>query len=780
MMHVSTLRQTAIAFCLALMSGINGYAQHNLFDELAEPYFNAFDLNEQHQYLEAHSAIYAVNRQADSILLAAGKTVNDVSSGEYMSFYWPVKKSLGEIAYMLGLQGEMQQVIAQLNSCLALRTSDATAVTDGFRADVAKLLGGYYYLSNQPDSAEQSLNEALTLKPHDHPFIQAVRGDLAQLYYSQGKYAEAVAQLDAVLTLFGRDNTAEAQRQEVMSQRAICLARMGQFAEAVTTINNVITYYRQQADSRRLAEALRKKGKILVLQHDANGGSLAEAVSCYEEYLRLARAFVDENFCGMSASDREQYWMAERPFVTDCYRLENEAPTLLYDVALFSKAVLLQLGRTFQPGMDAQQRRDALQAVRVTWQQVQQGLGRNDAAVEFVAYEKQGQAHLGALVLTKNGNPRFVPVNAVSAITSHNVSLNQNAQISVADLFTLRGGGFGDDAKISAIYNDSILPTLVWPESLTSLLATSTTIYMAVDGIFHRLAPEYLTPASLAEKEIIRLTSTRQLTEARNAISINSMLMCGGVDYTQTQGNATANNDDLAYSIISSNFHGHLAYLQGSRAEVDSISALRSAHTADMLLHADSVSEPALRQLLNQYKALLISTHGSFEQATTLGTDIRPAAADMQLSQSCIYLAGADANLHNPAFDASQNDGIFSAREVATLDLSNLDLAVISACQSGLGFITPDGVFGLQRGLKAAGVRAIVTSLWEVSDQATSLLMRYLFENIEAGMPLHQAFRQARIRLRDEPLIERFGNFTREKRFDQPYFYDAFILIDGI
>lgn len=773
MMHTSTLRSTAIVFCLATMFSISGYAQQNLFDELAEPYFTAFDLNEQQQYLEAHSAMYAVSRQADSILSAAGKNISDISSGEYMSFYWPVKKSLGEIAYMLGLQGEMQQVVSQLQSCLALRNGDAPAVTDAFRADVAKLLGGCYYLSNEADSAEEALNTALTLKPHDRPFLQAVRGDLAQLYYSRQQYSQALEQLDAVLALFDRDATAEPQRQEVLSQRAICQARMGQFNEALTTINNVIAYYRQQADSRHLAEALRKKGKILVLQHDANGGSLAEAVGCYEEYLRLAHAFVDENFCGMTASQREQYWMAERPFVTDCYRLENEAPTLLYDVALFSKAVLLQLGRTFQPDMDSRQRSEALQSVRVSWQQVQRGLGRNDLALEFVNYEKQGQPHLGALVLAKRGNPRFIPIAPLSTITGHRVQFGFR-KIPVSELFSVHGSeeALNNVRKIDAVYNDSVLATILWPEALCSAIGNARNIYFAADGILHRLAPEYILPSQLQGRQLFRLTSTRQLTEARSAIQTDRMLLCGGVDYTLTQGSSATSNDELAYSIVASNFRGHLDYLPGSRAEVDSISALRSRHSGDLLVHADSVSEPALRQLLSQYQALLISTHGSFEQATALGTDLQPAAADLQLSQSCIYLAGAETNLHNPSFDASQSDGILSAREVAALDLSNLDLAVISACQSGLGFITPDGVFGLQRGLKAAGVRAIVTSLWEVSDQATSLLMHSLYTNLESGMPLHQAFTQARQKLKNTTL--------EGKSFNYPYYYDAFILIDAL
>ena len=744
-------------------------AQQPLFDELTDAYFTAFDQNEAADYLQAYGAMLSVSRQADSLLQARGKSTADVADGEFRGFYWNVKKSVAEIAYMLGQHTVLQQVSRQLTASLQGRTT-SDADKDGFLADIAKIDGDRHFLTEQFDSAETALRQAIALKPHDMPFVQAVRGDLAQLYYRQQQDAETMEQLDAILAMVNRDASNEAKRMEVSSQRAICLARMGKYDEALSIINNVVDSYRQHNDQRRLAEALRKKGKILMLQYDATGNFNAAATACYEEYLRLARTFVDENFCAMNESAREQYWMAERSFVTDCFRLEDKAPTLLYDVALFSKSVLLQLGLTFTPDMNEQQRRDALAAVRVTWQQVQQGLTRNDVAVEFVNYEKLGQPHLGALVLTKRGEPRFVPIAAVSAITEHKVKWGFK-KIPVSELFTIRGGeeAISTLRRIDAIYNDSTLTTLLWPEALCSAIGQANKVFFAVDGILHRLAPEYLLPIALRDKQLMRLTSTRQLTSARSAINTSQMLLCGGVDFTQARETAYGVNDELAYNILSNSFaSSHLADLPNSRIEVDNISSMRQAHQSDLVLHADTVSEPHIRQLLAQYPAFLISTHGSFEQAATLGTDIRPASADLQLSQSCIYLAGADASLHTEGFDASQCDGILSAREVAALNLENLDLVVLSACQTGLGFITPDGVFGMQRGLKAAGVRAIVTSLWEVRDDASSQFMFFLFTNLEAGMPLQQSFDTARRQLKD---IAKYNN---------PYFYDAFILIDAL
>ena len=141
--------------------------------------------------------------------------------------------------------------------------------------------------------------------------------------------------------------------------------------------------------------------------------------------------------------------------------------------------------------------------------------------------------------------------------------------------------------------------------------------------------------------------------------------------------------------------------------------------------------------------------------------------------------------MHNPNFNPASLDGILSARELADMNLSMTDLMVLSACQTGLGFVTPDGVAGLQRGLKAAGVNALVVSLWTVDDKATAILMKALLSNLDKGMELTDAFREARQHLmttETQKRIKRRGelpDIVVKKKYDKPQYHDAFILIDG-
>jgi len=95
------------------------------------------------------------------------------------------------------------------------------------------------------------------------------------------------------------------------------------------------------------------------------------------------------------------------------------------------------------------------------------------------------------------------------------------------------------------------------------------------------------------------------------------------------------------------------------------------------------------------------------------------------------------------ALAASDNDnGFLTAGEILDLDL-NAELVVLSACNSGRGKITGDGVIGLSRCLFIAGVPSLIVSLWEVEDSSTKLLMTQFYQNLQNGMNKAQALRQA-------------------------------------
>jgi CHAT domain-containing protein len=99
---------------------------------------------------------------------------------------------------------------------------------------------------------------------------------------------------------------------------------------------------------------------------------------------------------------------------------------------------------------------------------------------------------------------------------------------------------------------------------------------------------------------------------------------------------------------------------------------------------------------------------------------------------------------------------------VAALDLSACELAVLSACETGLGKTAGgEGVLGLQRAFHQAGARPVVASLWKVDDAATAVLMEEFYANLwQKGLPNVEALRRAQLAVLEQP--ERIDRRRRE------------------
>jgi CHAT domain-containing protein len=121
------------------------------------------------------------------------------------------------------------------------------------------------------------------------------------------------------------------------------------------------------------------------------------------------------------------------------------------------------------------------------------------------------------------------------------------------------------------------------------------------------------------------------------------------------------------------------------------------------------------------------------------------AGARNPLVLSGLVLAGANVPGHD--------DGIVTAEALADLRLRNLDLAVLSACETGLGDVAGgEGVFGLQRAFHIAGAKNVVASLWRVDDEATAALMALFYRKLwQEGKAPPQALKEAQLALYRSP-----------------------------
>jgi CHAT domain-containing protein/tetratricopeptide (TPR) repeat protein len=196
--------------------------------------------------------------------------------------------------------------------------------------------------------------------------------------------------------------------------------------------------------------------------------------------------------------------------------------------------------------------------------------------------------------------------------------------------------------------------------------------------------------------------------------------------------------------------------LPGSDAETAAAVELwtrsRADRTAVRLTGAEA-TEAAFKALAPDFRVVHLATHGfvldgAAEGASAGGRGVgglvvaEPAPDPSGVPSphlSGLVFAGA-----NRRGDGS-GDGILTAEEIATLDLDGVEWVVLSACESGVGKVaSQEGVLGLQRAFRTAGVRTVVTSLWVVDDEAarewmTSFYRARLAEGLATADAVHRA-----------------------------------------
>jgi CHAT domain-containing protein len=154
-----------------------------------------------------------------------------------------------------------------------------------------------------------------------------------------------------------------------------------------------------------------------------------------------------------------------------------------------------------------------------------------------------------------------------------------------------------------------------------------------------------------------------------------------------------------------------------------------------VLLRAEA-TETNLRTYGSQYSFIHLAVHGTFD-------------LDKPLNSALLLARDKD------------NDGLLRAGDLYNLSL-NADLVTLSACETALGKVaTGDDVVGFTRGFLYAGARSLISSLWQVDDQATRDLMVAFYSNLQS-MTKDEALRQAQLKVK--------------KQYQHPYYWAAFVL----
>ena len=406
--------------------------------------------------------------------------------------------------------------------------------------------------------------------------------------------------------------------------------------------------------------------------------------------------------------------------------------------------------------------RDGTDFIDVDYNAVKQALEQNEMLIDFTDYVSQSQGRKYAAYI-------------INKVQDYPLLKALFAERQIDTLGIVR-----PDMYYSEDYSENVLK-LLW-EPLKENVSEGATIYYVPSQLLFQISLEslLLPDGSLlgSHYHFVRLSSARELVKMKSeskGYKSNSAVLYGGLQYDlETTAMAEESKKyDLSNLLAlrgeivrgDSVFHD----LQGTKEEILKIEDLlkRNKWQVFSYMGKNGTEESFLNMHGKSPKLLHLATHGFYYTPNRAeNVDYLKGYTDA-MSLSGLVLSGGNAAWLGKPLPKGVLGGILSANDIARLDLSNTDMVVLSACQTGQGKATAEGLYGLQRAFKKAGVRTIVMSLWNVSDKTASEFMTTFYERLA---DTHNAWNKRKA-------FEETKQIIRQKHPD-PFHWAAFVMLD--
>ncbi len=306
-------------------------------------------------------------------------------------------------------------------------------------------------------------------------------------------------------------------------------------------------------------------------------------------------------------------------------------------------------------------------------------------------------------------------------------------------------------------------------------------VYICPDGVYHQINLHSLLNVEtgnylIDEQPLTLLTNSKDLLQQADK-----------------QANKLTNNltNNLAMTIDNALLLGCPAY--DLPAVVTELQAIDTLLRSNKKISTVLLNEKATKQVLKNLQPtslLHIATHGFFGKLPTFGGEsLAATTTEVANSTHPLLHCGLILGKPNPNETVNENteknkdkneekngnetakanetaDQILTAYEAMNLPLTQTQLVVLSACETGRGEIHEgEGIYGLQRAFLVAGTHTLLMSLWKVNDRATQLLMTHFYENLLT----HQLSPALALQDAQKKLREKYAH---------PYFWAAFVVVN--
>lgn len=225
---------------------------------------------------------------------------------------------------------------------------------------------------------------------------------------------------------------------------------------------------------------------------------------------------------------------------------------------------------------------------------------------------------------------------------------------------------------------------------------------------------------------------------------------------------------DPQFYVDASNMSGKqvISQLPGTHTEVEEVSKLFEMQGWETNVFLTSAAKEAEVKSMVNPRVFHIATHGFYDPTPKRAKHyghLDAQAEDNPLLRSGLMLKGAGDIISQTTHNYNIENGILTAYEAMNLNLSQTDLVVLSACETGLGDISiGEGVNGLQKAFLVAGAKVLIMSLFKVDDDVTRILMTNFYKHWLETDDIRGSFTAAR-------------NIVRDK-YPDPIYWGAFVV----
>ncbi len=688
-------------------------------------------------------------------------------------------------------------------------------------------LGRLYFEIGRLDEAEDRIERSVAARSAvlgpKHPWTAYSLHNLASLRSAQGRHADALEGLEAVLAI-RTEMLGETHLDTTRTLRSLALVQRdaGQPAAAWETAKRAIAtsekaiqnllWSLNEFERLRFAVVQNEALEVLLSLEGASGSETAR-VEAYEALLRwkgrVSRSLVADTGRILENMDEER-----KALIAELRDIQSELSDSLY-------AKTIQDADAYQARLvELRERRTQLEQKLVRSSKssgpgateekfevasVRGSLPEGSAVVDFFVHRtyeaaasdddagesrpgRWSEPRLSAWILQADGDG-LARLDLGPADT-----IERAVKAFLEELVSTRGVAPDDEEEeppMTTEANDT-LRALLW-DPVKEQLGESETVFLSPDRFLGGLPMEilqYEDGTFLIEEhgfvymqDIARLTAMPAPVESDNP----RLLAVGGVDYRKRGALEEEPADEEGDG--TRGYRGRWSRLSWTSVEADAVEELFEEWLGEeperVILKKADATEERIKSELPGATHVHFATHGFFQPegvaSKVAGARGRNDARKIQVTErkktvtgqlpgllSGLVFAGANAKP-----EEGRDNGLLTAEEVSWVDLSQADLVVLSACETGLGQAAAgEGILGLRRAFRQGGARTVISSLWSVKDEATSDLMLMFYENLWLEeMGKLEALREAQLALLEQNRIDYDGDAI-------PSTWGAFVL-DG-